>query len=95
MSASITVGHPARPLAAGGSKPGHGAFQQDVPFALGERGHHREEELALPDRAVGAGQLPSKDLYLHPTLMQVKSGGSVKIRSICFAQDTAVHKRPG
>jgi hypothetical protein len=29
---------------------------EDVTFQLGERGHHREEELAFRSRAVGARQ---------------------------------------
>src|SRR5580693_8032204 len=41
-------------LGACGGEPGHGALVDDVPLELGERGHHREEELALPGRGVGA-----------------------------------------
>ena len=48
LSGSITVGRPAGlTLSPGGGQAGHSALVDDVPLKLGERGHHRKEELAF------------------------------------------------
>src|ERR1019366_8917291 len=57
-------------LCPGGGEPGHGPLVDEVAFQLGERGHHREEELALTGRAVGPGHFPRQDPHADPALMQ-------------------------